>query len=62
MIRWFKQLWCAHHSHPYPTITVPIGGPRPPDQKTDQTYCRNCRALLYTEFTDNAGTERVSRG
>jgi hypothetical protein len=62
MIRWFKQLWCAHRSHPYPTITVPNVGPRPQDRETDQTFCRNCGALLYTEFTDNFGMERVSHG
>jgi hypothetical protein len=53
MIRWFKQLWCAHRGHPYPTIAVPDGGAFPPDPKADQTFCRNCRTVLHTEFTDN---------
>lgn len=58
MIRWLKQLWCAHRGHPYSTITVPIVGRRPQEPETDTTFCRGCGAELYTEFTDNAGTER----
>ncbi len=46
MIRWLKQLWCAHLGHPYPTIDIPIVGSRPQDEETDQTFCSNCGAWL----------------
>jgi hypothetical protein len=58
MTRWLRQLWCSHRGHPYPTITIPLVGQRPDEPETDTTFCQNCSAELYTEFTDNAGTER----
>lgn len=57
-MRRLKQWWCGYKGHPYPTITVPIVGQRPDEPETDETFCRNCGARLYTEYTDCAGTER----
>jgi hypothetical protein len=59
MIRWLKQLLCARRGHPYRTMVVPIVGRRPGDPETDKCFCTNCGAELYTQFTDNAGTETV---
>lgn len=55
MIRYLKQLWCAQQGHPYPTISVPIVGPRPEDGETDRVFCRNCGADR-TEFTPADGS------
>jgi hypothetical protein len=61
MIRWLKQIWCAHRGHPYPTITVPIVGERPEEPEIDIIFCNNCSAALGTAWTDNAGTEYRGR-
>lgn len=58
MIRQIKQWWCGKHRHPYPTITIPIVGQYPDGPDTDEVFCTHCSAHLYTEYTDNAGTER----
>lgn len=44
VIRWLRQLWCAHRGHPYRTITIPIVGQRPDDEETDRVFCQNCGA------------------
>lgn len=58
MFRLIRQWWCGRKGHPFQTITVPIVGDRPGMPETDEVFCTNCGAHLYTDHTDNAGTER----
>ena len=59
MLRRIKQWLCQRRWHPFPTTTVPIVSSRPFEEpECDVTFCAGCGAKLYTEWTDNAGTER----
>lgn len=60
MWRLVRQWWCRRHGHPYPPIVVPIVGERPWMPETDEAFCTNCSAHLYTVHTDNTGTETRS--